>query len=355
MQIVYISNRPEIASDTVDGVEALMPFIDEAVIVCPADQRQRFQRGGGRLTVSVIAEDELLGDLRSSFFQSADHQIKNWLLRASLPNLADLGDEYLMSDDDSRPLMEIPRELFVEAGCHHAFFTHDLERWQARETDYDAGQHQTHEVLSKRGYPTLSYSAHMPQIIDKTLYAEVVSELDDEISRGLALDEWSVYFNVARSRHPDSFHPPRPFETLCWPALPTDWETGARPAGFRFENFYSPLYGPGALFDGIPPGFDSAAHAEHAAEKIRRRTAVQKVYDSQVARLLRRSAWLLHRCARGAQSQLGESTTLKTVARLTPGKIRRFLQDAAHHGDDPAWSFPSWMSRYACRRSEHPG
>lgn len=341
MQIAYISNRPEVARDSLRAVAALMPFVESAVVVCPAAQAERFRRPAGRLALTAVAEEELLGELRSGFARSHDHQAKNWLLRASLPRLAALGEVYLMADDDSRPLREIPRTTFVEDGRYHAFFTHDLARWRARETDYDAGQHVTREVLAGRGYPTLCYSAHMPQVVDKALYAGVVRELDEEISRGLPLDEWSVYFNVARSRHPERFHPPRPYETLCWPALPTDWETGARPAAASFENFDPTLYGPGGLFEGIPPGFDPAAHPRHAAEKIRRREAVQRVYDSLPARLLRRGAWLLHRAAVGAGERGWRGA----------GPIRRGLLAAERRGHDPAWSFPGFLTRYSCRRT----
>ena len=351
VQIVYISNRPEIARGTLEGVAVLMPFIDQAWIVCPGSQVSDFGPSAGPLDVTTIAEEDLLGDSNAHFAASTDHQTRNWLLRASLPKLGDLDVEYLMSDDDSRPLREIPRELFVEDGRHHAFFTHDLSRWLATATDYDAGQHQTRQVLEGRDLPTLSYSAHMPQVIDKALYAEVVGELEGEIARGLALDEWSLYFNIARTRHPERFHPPRPFETLCWPALPTDWETGARPENFSFENYYPPLYGSGGLFEGIPQGFDPSAYGEHTAQKIERRLAVQRVYDSPVARLLRRSAWLLHNSTRRMEAGLAHSSALRLARRLAPRGLRRWLRDAARHGDDPAWSFPSALTRYPCRRS----
>ncbi len=352
MQIVTISNRPRIALETLEFVAALMPFVDEVIFVCPRRQTEAFTPTGGRLAVKVIPEEDLLGDQLQRFQASPDHQLMNWLLRSSLPSVESLQEVFLMADDDSRPLVEIPVEMFVEDGRFHGYTTYALAHWTARTTDYDLGQHRTREILDRRGFPTLSYSAHMPQIIDKALLAEVVTELASETEAGLAIDEWSAYFNIAQTRHPKRFHPPRTYQTLCWPALPTDWDAGVRPATFRFENTYPPLYGEGALFEGLSTRFDANHQAPDSTEKIHRRMAVQSVYDSFVARLLRRAAWVVRRGVQTGEARLTHTPALyRALRRFTPPPIRRFLHEASCHGHDPAWSFPSFMTRYRCRRA----
>lgn len=329
-----------------------MPFIDEAIFVCPRHQAEAFEHDGKRLKVQVTPEETLLGDQLERFRTSPDHQVKNWLLRSSLPNLESLGDRFLMADDDNRPLVEIPVEMFEDKGRYHAYTTYDLTQWAAQGTDYDRGQHQTRRLLVNRGFPTRSYSAHMPQIIDKLLLAEVAAELAEESAAGCAIDEWSAYFNIAQTLYPDRFHPPTTYQTLCWPALPTDWDVGVRPRQFCFENTYPPLYGQGALFEGLPLAFDTQFQAKHTAEKIRRRKAVQSVYDSLVARMLRSAAWALHRGVSAGTRQLAAAPSwIRSLQRLIPAPVQRFLRQAARHGDDPAWSFPHFMTRVSCRRA----
>ena len=338
MQIAYISNRPDIALGTLDFVEALMPWISHGVIVCPRSQLVHLERPRRRLTITLLPEEELLDDLHARFEQTRDHQVKNWLLRSSLARHRAIDDEFLMSDDDSRPLRPITEAFFREDRRHHRFHTYDLAAWQAQATDYDAGQHQTRALLEERGYPTLSYSAHMPQIIDKALYAEVVDAFEDATRQGLAIDEWSLYFNVAPRLRPHRFQEPRLYETLCWPALPTDWDIGDHPDRLSFENYTPTLYTPGGLFEDIPRGHDPDSQHEHSDEKVKRRQAVQRVYDSLIASGLRRAARLLQRLASSGRPR-----------RLLPEPARRLLRDAELHGDDPAWSFPSFMTRYRCR------
>ncbi|MEM7586296.1 MAG: hypothetical protein AAF560_23085 [Acidobacteriota bacterium] len=351
MQLVTISNRPALALETLEFIAAWMPFVSEVIYVCPGPLIDAFATHATQPRVIAVAEEELLGDQLAQFRSSSDHQIKNWLLRTSLLRLERLSDTFLMADDDSRPLAEIPIEAFFEDGCFHAYSAYDLGQWQARATDYDLGQHQTRELLARHGYSTRSYSAHMPQILDKALLAEVVATLEEETRAGLAIDEWSAYFNIARGLHPDRFHPPKLYQTLCWPALPTDWDVGVRATAFSFENTYPPLYGRGGLFEGIPQSFDATRQAEHSAEKIRRRMAVQDVYDSRAARLLRRGAWGLQRAIRAGQGRLSEPQR-RWLAGLTPRPLRRFLERAAQRGDDPAWSYPSFLTRYRCRRAD---
>ena len=236
MQIVYISNRSGISRETLTYVENLMPFISEVVFVCPGSQVKEFHFNS-RVPVTVIDEAMVLGGRLKRFQDSTDHQFKNCLLRLSLATAPDIHDEFIMSDDDNRPLVEIPLSFYKSSNRYHAYYYYDLKQWPVRETDYDMGQRQTYKILEDKGYPTLSYSSHMPQIMSKSLLGEVAFVFQDSLDKGLPLDEWSAYFNYGQTVCPERFHPPEPFRTLCWPAFPSDWDLHVRPDQFFLRIF----------------------------------------------------------------------------------------------------------------------
>ncbi len=279
MQIVYISNRVHIARETLVYVENLMPFITEAVFVCPGSQVKDFHFKS-RISVRVIDEAKVLGKDLRRFREAGDHQFKNCLLRFSLARVKDIDDEFIMSDDDNRPLVEIPLSFYKSSGRYSGYYYYDLKKWSARETDYDRGQQETCGILEDKGYNTLSYSSHMPQMIHKGLLSEAAGVFQDSLDRRAPLDEWSAYFNYGQSVYPERFHPPEPFKTLCWPLFPSDWDYDVRLDEFCFENFYPLLYENGLIFSGLPTQFDGISYAEIAREKIRRRTELQSTYET---------------------------------------------------------------------------
>jgi len=278
MQIVYISNRKDIARETLVHVENLMPFITEAVFVCPGSQVKDFHFKS-RISVRVIDERSVLGKDFRRFREAGDHQFKNCLLRFSLARVSDIDDEFIMSDDDNRPLVEIPLSFYKSSGKYYGYYYYDLKKWAARETDYDRGQHETCGILKGKGYDTLSYSSHMPQIINKGFLAEAAGVFQDSLDRGAPLDEWSAYFNFVQSVYPERFHPPEPFKTLSWPPFPSDWDYDIRPDEFCFENFYPMLYENSLIFSDLPTRFDETSYANTATEKIRRRTSLQNDFE----------------------------------------------------------------------------
>lgn len=279
MQIVYISNRAQVARETLVYVENLMPFITEAVFVCPGSQVRDFQLKS-RISVRVIDEENVLGKDFGRFQKARDHQFRNCLIRFSLASLADIDDEFIMSDDDNRPLVEIPLSFFKSTNRYFGYYYYDLKKWRACETDYDRGQHETCRILESKGYDTLSYSSHMPQMIHKGLLAEIAEVFRDSLDRGAPLDEWSAYFNYGQKMHPELFHPPEPFKTLCWPPFPSDWGYDVRPNAFFFENFYPMLYKNNLIFSGLPTRFDETSDKKITTEKIRRRKALQNDFEA---------------------------------------------------------------------------
>lgn len=279
MQIVYISNRKGISGETLRYVENLMPFIHEAVFICPPLQVDEF-RFESPLKITVVDETEVLGEWNQPFRRTSDHQLKNWLLRASLAYAEVIDDEFIMSDDDARPLEEISLDFFKASGRYNSYYFYDLKEWTSRTTDYDRGQHLTRQALERESLPTKSYSAHMPQIINKTILGRVVEAFKDLPLQGVPIDEWSTYFNYGQTHFPEKFSPPQPFKTLCWPMLPSDWDYFVRPEGFVFENFCPYLYRKRRIFGDIPTGFIPGSHHYFTAEKVRRKAVLQNVYEA---------------------------------------------------------------------------
>ncbi len=306
-QIVYLSIHPQILRRTLAYVEHLMPFVNEAVVVTPARLAGSFGSGTS-LPVTVFTDEELLGD-DLELFRRADHQGKNWLLRCNLVRRDRVRDEFIMSDDDYRPLREVPSTFFKCRDRTRAYFFHDLDDWPSRAalaTSYDLGLRNAANLLARYGYrDPKAFSSHCPQLIDKRIFAEMLERFGDEV-HALAVDEWSIYFNHALRHHPDRFEA-RTYRTLCWPACPTDWEGQYPPSEFYFENFYPDLYRPGRIFAGLPQEYTGDHHV-HSLEKVTRRLQQQADYDR-------------NRQLRDASLARAAATELATAHRLGAGDL----------------------------------
>ena len=274
-QIVYLSIHPELLLQTLAYVEHLIPFVDEAVVVTPARLAGRFHYDGA-LPMRVVTDEEILGE-DDQLFREVDHQGKNWLLRRRLVRGGHVRDEFIMSDDDYRPLRPIPRTFFTRGGRTQAYFFHDLDSWPGRPTSYDQGLRNARRLLAVCGHRNAkAFSSHCPQLIDTELYVEMLERVGED-ARRLAVDEWSIYFNLAIRQHPDRFEA-RPYATLCWPARPSDWEGRYASSELYFENFYPELYHPGQIFFGLPQEYTDDYHV-HSLEKVTRRLLAQADYD----------------------------------------------------------------------------
>ena len=204
--------------------------------------------------------------------------MRNWLLRMALAESPFIEDEFIMADDDNRPMVDIPLEFYKENGKYNSYYFHGLENWNKWESRYDLGQHNSLESLKQRNLPTRSFSSHMPQIINKSFLKTVGREFG-HIAGKKSLDEWSIYFNFCQNSFPGHFNEPRGFKTLAWPALPSDWPFEVWPDGFFFENFYGDLYGKNMIFEGLPTAYHRQTHLTSTVEKVRRRMSIQSEYD----------------------------------------------------------------------------
>ncbi|MCF6331014.1 MAG: glycosyltransferase [Sulfurimonas sp.] len=240
LQFVFISIDKQNLIGTIKAIDKYMKFVKEYIIVTQPKLIKEFQQIKSTNKITLIDENEILAK-HTDGFAKKDHQSKNWLLRASLLNLDILEDEFIMLDDDNRPLKSITIDKFIaKDGSYNAYYFYSLIDWHHFLTPYDLGQENMKNILSDKNYELLSYSSHAPQIINKKIFKEAVDEFFD-IGLKTPIDEWSTYFNYAISIYPYSFNK-KVYETLSWPATPDDWEYKYTPKEISFENYYKELY-----------------------------------------------------------------------------------------------------------------
>ncbi len=266
MQIIYISDRPDQLIETISHVDHFMGFITEGIIIGPESQQSEYDRLDSRIKIIFIAEEEILGD-RHANFKKLDHQKKNFLLRTDMARHSAINDEFIMSDDDARPLKPISLQYFKQDNRYHSYYYYDLAEWNFGFNEFDVGQQNTCQVMKYSGLPHLSYASHMPQIINREIFLEMAKSFS-MISHDYAICEWSTYFNYAQSSYPDKFHNPKPFQTLCWPSPPNSWPYYVKPVAYFFENFSATLYEIGQPFSGINTRFEGELQDKKNLEKV---------------------------------------------------------------------------------------
>ena len=238
-QAYILSAREEDIIHALSGIEKYIPFIDRVLIGTPGAMIEKIKSMyRGKLIVDFLTDEEALHGEKLP----ADHEQRNFLLRCCAMKSEKLDSVFLMYDDDYRPLMEIKETDFLENGKYIGYYFYDLRYWCGKmmePTSFDRGMYKTLSFLQKHAFPTLQYSAHMPQIIDRRIYREILSAYPNIEFQGY--DEWSLYFNYACAKYPRRFLS-RKFKTLCWPALSTDWYSMYMPEEYLFENYYPILY-----------------------------------------------------------------------------------------------------------------
>lgn len=269
-QMVILSARTADLLHTLPYLEACMPFIERLLVVCPqrniTELRENWQ---GRIQLEFYSDEELLGGEPLP----EDHTVRNFYLRCLLMDKAPLDDVFIMSDDDYRPLVPVTQEFFLQNRRYQAYYCYDLRAWRGTQgayTSYDRSMFRTRDFLAAHGLPTLQYSAHQPQIIDRKLYLELLAQHPDIIMQGL--DEWSVYFNYAIAKYPAMFAAER-YCTACFPGAVSDWTLWCEPKALVFENAYALQYAENGIFAGLSETYNAERFASESAEKIRRWTA----------------------------------------------------------------------------------
>ncbi len=251
MQIVYLSARPDLLRETLDHVRHFAPCIDDVVIVAPDRLASQFDDLGTVLT------DESLTGMSTAALAALAHTSRNYLLRARVAAHDSVDSVFIMSDDDSRPLVPVDETTFMDPdGRHRRRWFHTMGAWRRSNSEFDESILNTWVILRQMGFPDpVSYACHMPQIIDKALYLETVERFAPFAS-DYALEEWSSYFTVAAAAHPERFADPEPFGTLGWPQYPGEWPHQITPPRHIYENHHPELHDDGGLYDGLPTGCD---------------------------------------------------------------------------------------------------
>ncbi|MEZ5371211.1 MAG: hypothetical protein R2704_00350 [Microthrixaceae bacterium] len=272
MQVLYLSNRSDVLAATVDALRHAVADDLEILVITP--------RATGIDGVTDLIESELLSAAEQRSAAEADHGGRNTMLRDLAVRRAPIAEEFLLSDDDYRPLGPIADDFWQRSGRLRSYVSHDLARWRRLDTSYDGTQLNTWLALAQWNCPHLGYGAHLPQLMIRDHWIEAFdtwatlsqSSADAGHPMGWRVDEWSLPLNWGRGRHPERYHEAEAHHTLCWPQFPWEWTSEYRAPRYDFENFYPQHYRAGGLFEGLaevaPSDPDSAAAT--AFEKARR-------------------------------------------------------------------------------------
>jgi len=238
-QLVTLSARAGDFLRSLPFIERFMPFIREIVLCCPdAMEPQVRESYRGNLEIRFLTDSALSGGCPLP----ADHAARNIFLRTKAIENDIIDQVFLMSDDDYRPLEEISPDIFYRNHRYRAYFLGDLRNWkgtQGNPTSFDVSMWKCRDFLRRQGYSTYMFDAHMPQIIDKRLFMEMLKRYP-QVAKGAA-SEWSGYFNYLVSEYPELVEV-CPYVTMSWPGFPEDWNTEVKRPKYLFENFYDVVY-----------------------------------------------------------------------------------------------------------------
>ncbi len=249
-QMVMLSARTEDLLNTLPFVEKFMPFIKEIVICCPDQVVESIQESyTGKIKINFLPDSKVLAGRPLP----KEHQPRNFFLRCMLMRQGVLDDVFIMSDDDYRPLYPITQDVFFDKGKYRGFYFYEMHEWrgcQGALTSFDKGIHKTLKFCEENKYPTMQFNAHIPQIIEKKVFNEMV-DAHPGIEK-MGFDEWSTYFNYMMAHYPYKVIFCK-YKTMNWPGSVTDWSMYCQPEEFVFENYYNYLYSAKGLFAGIEP------------------------------------------------------------------------------------------------------
>lgn len=282
-QMVVLTARNDDLLATLPFIEEFMPFIKEMVICCPdknVDEIMSVYKG--RLTLKFLTDSDVL----TGMDLPEDHSTRNFFLRCLILKKDILDDVFIMTDDDYRPLREIKFEDFVKDGKYLSYYCYDLNEWQGRYRDYtsfDYCMQRSRDFLAANNYPTMMYSSHQPQIIDKRIFNDMIRRYPYIITTGVC--EWCTYFNYGLHHYPDLFNPV-PYTAMCWPGGRDNWDVYVQPKEFVYENHYATLYDENRFFSGFRKDFHEDIRTDNLKktamffESLHKQTEWQAVYNS---------------------------------------------------------------------------
>ncbi len=265
-QLVCLTARNDDMLNTLPYIEEFMPFITEMVLCCPDKNVEELKtRYKGRLELKFLTDSEILGENKLP----DDHSTRNFFLRCLAMKKDMFDDVFIMTDDDYRPLREVTQENFIKDGKYLAYYCYDLKEWQGtygNPTSFDNCMRKSRIFLEENNYPSLMYSSHQMQVIDKRIFNEMTEKYPDIISQGLC--EWCTYFNYGIGTYPEIFCAV-PYVSMGWPGARSDWDLYVYPTDFLFENHYDVLYQEGKVFSGLRDDFHENCEAENQIKIMR--------------------------------------------------------------------------------------
>ena len=271
-QIVFLSARVQMLLETLPFIEQFMPFIKEAVICCPDKMVESMKKSyKGKLSLLFLTDSEVLDGAELP----EDHSKRNFFLRCLAMRSEKIDENFIMCDDDYRPLKKISEEIFIKDEKYQGYFCFNLEDWKGTPgapTSYDNCMFKTAAYLKEHQYPEKLYASHMPQIMNRTVFCEMLDK--HKGIESLGLDEWSTYFNYLHYIYTDKFKS-NVYVTLGWPGTPTDWELQVEPEQYLFENFYPEAYKEGAIFE----GFSTKLHEDIVEENFEKCMRFRRIQD----------------------------------------------------------------------------
>jgi glycosyltransferase involved in cell wall biosynthesis len=275
-QMVFLAVHPERLELSLRSVWENLPFIDRIVVLTKPEARAAIEGVVAQHFAHhvVLTDDEIAGAA-----VPADHQARNTWLRKQLYAHAAIEPNFIASDEDSLALRPITLAHYQNGAVHTGYyFLEDMGTWLASSpttTSFDRGLRSTWAALREAGYKARAFSSHMPQIVNKSLCTQIFDRFVIDAD-GPALDEWSLYFNVAHRLYPSHFVF-EPYATLGWPMRIGDWFPQTMPERPAFENYYPDNYDAavGGMFADLNPLGDCAAKASRYFAALERARVIE--------------------------------------------------------------------------------
>lgn len=292
-QMVVLTARNDDILATLPYIDKFIPFIKEMVVCCPDKNVDELKsKYKGRLQLKFLTDSEVLAGNPLP----QDHSTRNFFLRCLILKNSIIDDIFLMTDDDYRPLREVKLTDFIKDGKYQSYYCYDLNQWQGtygNPTSFDNCMRKSKEFLLENGYPTMMYSSHQTQIIDKKIFNEMTTKYPEITTQGVC--EWCTYFNYGLHQYPDMFEP-KPYISMGWPGARSDWDLYVQPTDFLFENHYSVLYENGKVFDGFTEDYHENVEEDNIqkvmlySRELQKQMEGREVYNSYCE-----SYWLQYR------------------------------------------------------------
>ena len=147
MQVIYLSNRPDVLAVTVEALRHAVSEALDVLVITPT--------ATGLSGVTDLIESELLSVAERRSAKAADHGGRNTMLRDLAIRRGPVAEKFLLSDDDYRPLGAIPPDFWQRSGRLRNYVSHDLARWRRLNTSYDGTQLNTWLALAQWDCPHL--------------------------------------------------------------------------------------------------------------------------------------------------------------------------------------------------------